>query len=59
MEALNAGVPFTVITESVSARFVSALKDDRVKASKQLVGPEIRSYEGNREALIDDIRKVG
>ena len=58
IEAFNAGVPITVITESVSTRFVSAMKEDRVKASNRLVGPQFHSFDGNRESFIDDIRKV-
>ena len=33
------GIPITLIAEAVYARCVSALKDDRVKASKKLKGP--------------------
>lgn len=39
--ALDLGQPTTVITESVLARALSALKDQRVEASKLLVGPQI------------------
>ena len=39
--ALDLGQPTTVITESVLARSLSALKDHRVKASKLLAGPQI------------------
>ena len=37
--ALDLGVPLPIITESVFARFLSALKDERVAASKVLSGP--------------------
>ncbi|MGH8957176.1 MAG: NADP-dependent phosphogluconate dehydrogenase, partial [Acidimicrobiia bacterium] len=37
--ALDFGQPTTVITEAVLARSLSALKDDRVAASKMLTGP--------------------
>jgi 6-phosphogluconate dehydrogenase len=37
--ALDFGQPTTVITEAVLARSLSALKDERVRASKQLKGP--------------------
>ena len=58
IEAMNAGVPANMITESVSARFISALKDDRVTASTQLVGPNHQKFEGNLVTMVDDIRKV-
>ena len=40
--ALDLGVPLPIITESVFARFISALKDERVAASKVLHGPEAK-----------------
>ncbi|MFO7544723.1 MAG: decarboxylating NADP(+)-dependent phosphogluconate dehydrogenase [Trueperaceae bacterium] len=39
VEALDHGVPLTLISEAVFARFLSALKDERVKAAKVLGGP--------------------
>ena len=38
--ALDHGTPLTLIGEAVFARFLSALKDERVAASKVLKGPE-------------------
>ncbi len=40
--ALDAGEPLPLIGEAVFARCLSALKDDRVKASKVLIGPKIK-----------------
>ncbi len=56
--ALDLGVPLPVITESVFARFISALKEERVKASKVLNGPEATPFEGDKEAFIESIRKA-
>lgn len=56
--ALDLGVPLPLITESVFARFISSLKDERVAASKVLSGPETVQYEGNREDLIEAVRKA-
>lgn len=53
--ALELGVPLTLIAESVFARCLSALKDERVAASKVLSGP-IPSFEGDKEAFINDLR---
>ena len=39
--ALDLGQPSTLITESVLARSLSAMKDQRVEASKLLLGPQI------------------
>ncbi|WP_010652010.1 NADP-dependent phosphogluconate dehydrogenase [Oceanobacillus massiliensis] len=56
--ALDLGVPLPLITESVFARFISSLKDERVKASKVLSGPETGAYDGNRKELIEAVRKA-
>jgi 6-phosphogluconate dehydrogenase len=56
--ALDLGVPLPIITESVFARFISAMKQERVEASKVLSGPEVRSFDGDREAFIESIRKA-
>lgn len=56
--ALDLGVPLPLITESVFARFISSLKDERVAASKVLSGPEPVKYEGNRDELVEAVRKA-
>lgn len=56
--ALDLGVPLPLITESVFARFISSLKEERVAASKMLSGPSPAKYEGNREDLIEAVRKA-
>ncbi|PLT34783.1 NADP-dependent phosphogluconate dehydrogenase [Bacillus sp. V5-8f] len=56
--ALDLGVPLPIITESVFARFISALKDERVAASKVLSGPEAKPFDGDKEAFIESIRKA-
>ncbi|WNL46658.1 NADP-dependent phosphogluconate dehydrogenase [Dyella sp. BiH032] len=56
--ALDLGVPLPLITESVFARLLSALKDERVAASKQLTGPVPKQFEGNRAAFIESVRRA-
>ncbi|WP_149476143.1 NADP-dependent phosphogluconate dehydrogenase [Oceanobacillus polygoni] len=56
--ALDLGVPLPLITESVFARFISSLKDERVKASDELSGPSAQKHEGNRQELIEAVRKA-
>lgn len=56
--ALDLGVSLPIITESVFARFISAMKEERVKASRILSGPPQKTYEGNREELIEAVRKA-
>lgn len=56
--ALDLGVPLPIITESVFARFISAMKEERVKASKLLTGPEAKPVTENKEELIEAVRKA-
>ncbi|MFD1448767.1 NADP-dependent phosphogluconate dehydrogenase [Oceanobacillus profundus] len=56
--ALDLGVPLPLITESVFARFISSLKDERVKASGELSGPSVQKHEGNRKEVIEAVRKA-
>ncbi|MBE7025743.1 MAG: decarboxylating NADP(+)-dependent phosphogluconate dehydrogenase [Ruminococcaceae bacterium] len=55
--ALDEGVPLTLIGEAVFARCLSAIKDERVAASKVLTGPTPK-FEGDKKAFIDDIRNA-
>ncbi len=56
--ALDLGIPLPIITESVFARFISAMKEERVKASKLLKGPEVAAFNGNKEELIEAVREA-
>jgi len=55
--ALDTGVPVTLIGESVFARCLSALKDERVAASKLLTGPAARPALERKE-FIEDVRRA-
>jgi 6-phosphogluconate dehydrogenase len=55
--ALDEGVPLTLIGEAVFARCLSAIKEERVAASKVLSGPE-PTFEGDKQAFIEDIRNA-
>jgi 6-phosphogluconate dehydrogenase len=54
INALDMGVPANSIAEAVFARCLSALKTERVEASKHLAGPDYR-YNGDREDLIQAV----
>ena len=57
--ALDLGVPLPVITESVFARYISALKTERVAASEILTGPAAATEEGlDKAAFVESIRKA-
>ena len=49
--ALDMGVPAPTIAEAVFARCISAIKDERVAASKILKGPS-KKYKGSKKALV-------
>ncbi|HEX3046229.1 MAG TPA: decarboxylating NADP(+)-dependent phosphogluconate dehydrogenase [Bacillota bacterium] len=55
--ALDEGVPLTLIGESVFSRCLSAIKEERVAASKVLSGPKPK-FEGDKKAFIEDIREA-
>lgn len=52
--ALELGIPLTLITESVFSRCLSALKEERVAASKLLSGPT-PTFSGDKQAMINDL----
>jgi 6-phosphogluconate dehydrogenase len=55
--ALDAGIPLTLISEAVWARCLSAMKDQRVEASKLLRGPTPK-FSGDRDAFLADMAKA-
>ena len=59
MSALEMGIPLTLIGEAVFARFLSALKEERVAASVVLSGPPGgAAFDGDRTAFVDDLRQA-
>lgn len=55
--ALELGVPQSVITESVYARYISAMKDERVAASKVLPKP-VGKVDFDKTEVVEMIRKA-
>ena len=55
--ALDSGQPLSLIGEAVFARFLSALKDERVRAHKVLSGPGA-NFSGERDALVSDLEQA-
>jgi 6-phosphogluconate dehydrogenase len=58
ISALDLGTPVTLIGEAVFARCLSALKDERVAASKILQGPIGVHFPGDKKAFVEDIRNA-
>jgi 6-phosphogluconate dehydrogenase len=56
VSALDMGIPANAIAEAVFARCLSALKDERVAASKQLKGPKAKKIVRGKAKLIEAIR---
>ena len=55
VSSLDLGIPLTLIGEAVYARCLSAVKEERVAASKILKGPKPK-FEGDRKAFIEEIK---
>ncbi len=58
ISALDTGQPVTLIGESVFARCLSALKEERVAASAVLKGPKAKPAVGDRAAFIESVRRA-
>jgi 6-phosphogluconate dehydrogenase len=58
MSSLELGVPVTLIGEAVYARALSAMKDERVQASKLLNGPPTRKVKGDSHEFVEDVRRA-
>ncbi len=56
--ALDLGQPVTLIGESVFARCLSALKEERVAAAKILSGPPARPITTDRAEFIESVRRA-
>lgn len=57
ISALNYGVPVTLIGEAVFSRCLSALKDERVIASKKLQGPSAK-FSGDKKKFLADLEQA-
>lgn len=55
--SLDLGIPLTLISEAVYGRCLSAMKEERVEASKVLKGPK-PSFSGDKRAFLDDLEKA-
>lgn len=56
--ALDLGVPLSIITESVFARFLSAMKEERMQAAKMLQGPRPDDFRGDPDAFVENVRRA-
>lgn len=56
--SLDLGEPLSLITESVFARYISSLKEQRVAASKVLSGPQAKPFAGDKGEFIEKVRRA-
>ena len=54
--ALDLGVVIPTINAAIEARFMSALKDERVAASKVINAPQVAAWSGDGKFLVDAVR---
>jgi 6-phosphogluconate dehydrogenase len=54
--ALDLGVVIPTINAAIEARFISAMKDERVAASKIIKGSQASTWSGEKQQLIDAVR---
>lgn len=55
--ALDMGIPANAMAEAVFARSMSALKDERVAASKKYKAPKFK-YKGSKKGLIEAVKEA-
>lgn len=56
--SLDLGEPLSLITESVFARYISSLKEQRVAASKVLSGPQAKAFAGDKTEFAEKVRRA-
>jgi len=57
ISALDDGTPLTLISEAVFSRCLSALKEERVEAAKQ-IAPVVSKFSGDKTAFVNDLRQA-
>lgn len=57
-EGLNESVPLTLIAEAVFARFLSSSKEERLRASQLLQGPQGKIESSDRTKAIEQVRQA-
>jgi 6-phosphogluconate dehydrogenase len=56
--ALDTGMPVTLIGEAVFGRCLSAIKEERLAASKVLTGPKHRIDSQDRKIFVEEVRRA-
>jgi 6-phosphogluconate dehydrogenase len=58
MQAIDNGIPASIITQSLFARYLSSLKEERVRAQDILAGPVLEEQNFDRDVWIEYIRQA-
>jgi len=58
INALDLGMPVTLIGESVFARCLSSIKGERTRASELLEGPNVNATVADKQAFVDDLEQA-
>ncbi|WP_409271856.1 decarboxylating NADP(+)-dependent phosphogluconate dehydrogenase [Neobacillus sp. SCS-31] len=58
LQAIDNGIPTSIITESLFARYLSALKEERMNAEEILAGPEMNQGHLDKEVWINYVRQA-
>lgn len=58
IQAIDNGIATSIITESLFARYVSSLKEERVAAEEMLEGPSTLHSKRNKEIYIEYVRQA-
>nr|WP_263324519.1 decarboxylating NADP(+)-dependent phosphogluconate dehydrogenase [Neobacillus sp. Marseille-Q6967] len=58
IQAIDNGIPSSIITESLFARYISALKEERVVAENILSGPELDQQNLDKKLWVEHIRQA-
>jgi len=58
MQAIDNGIPLSIITESLFSRYVSTLKEERVLADEILAGPEMNQQDLDKDLWIEFVRQA-
>lgn len=56
--ALDLGISTPTIAEAVFARCISAIKEERIAASKILKGPPVANFNGDRKEFVESVRRA-
>jgi 6-phosphogluconate dehydrogenase len=58
IQAINNGIPSSIITESLFARYLSSLKEERMNAESILAGPDMNQQALDKEMWIEYVRQA-